>query len=136
MNYTDISSPGRRKAGWRAASAVALLLTGSVIGWSASDGFGPTASAAPCGRLPPAAAPAPLATASYAGVVEQVTPAVVTIRSERRVRNVSQDMPQLPKNCVSSSAISSGRAGAAGRCRSGVSAASAPASSCGPTATS
>ena len=97
MNYTNISSPGRRTAGWRATgAAVALLLTGSVIGWSASDGFGPTASAAPVAPAV-AAAPAPLATASYAGVVEQVTPAVVTIRSERRVRNISQDMPQLPE---------------------------------------
>ena len=93
MNYTDSSSPGRRRAGWQATgAAVALLLTGSVIGWSASDGFGPTAAAAPV--TPAAAAPAPLATASYAGVVEQVTPAVVTIRSERRVRNVSQELPE------------------------------------------
>jgi Do/DeqQ family serine protease len=94
MNYTDSSSPGRRRAGWRATSAAAaLLLTGSVIGWSASNDFGPTAAAAPAPHAA-AAAPAPLATASYAGVVEQVTPAVVTIRSERRVRNVSQDLPE------------------------------------------
>ena len=94
MNYTDFSSPGRRRAGWQATgAAVALLLTGSVIGWSASDGFGPTAAAAPVAPAA-AAAPAPLATASYAGVVEQVTPAVVTIRSERRVRNVSQELPE------------------------------------------
>src|SRR5829696_7216345 len=93
MNYTDTSSPGRRRAGWRATSAAAaLLLTGSVIGWSASNDFGPTAAAAPAPHV--AAAPAPMATASYAGVVEQVTPAVVTIRSERRVRNISQDLPE------------------------------------------
>src|SRR5688572_23561812 len=101
MNYTHSSSPGRRRAGWRATgAAVALLLTGSVIGWSASDGFGPTASAAPSAPVAataPAAAPAPFASASYAGVVDQVTPAVVTIRSERRVRNISQDMRQLPE---------------------------------------
>ncbi len=98
MNYQNVSSPGRRTAGWRATgAAAALLLTGSVIGWSASDGFGPTASAAPAVPAAAAAAPAPLAAASYAGVVEQVTPAVVTIRSERRVRNVSQEMPQLPE---------------------------------------
>src|SRR5215204_5090007 len=97
MDYMDISSPGRRRAGWRATgAAVALLLTGSVIGWSASDGFGPKASAAPATAAAPAAAaaPAPLATASYAGVVEQVTPAVVTIRAERRVRNISQELPE------------------------------------------
>jgi Do/DeqQ family serine protease len=96
MNYTDIPSPNRRRAGWRATgAAVALLLTGSVIGWSASGDFGPTASAAPAhAATPAAAAPAPLATASYAGVVDQVTPAVVTVRSERRVRNISQDIPE------------------------------------------
>jgi Do/DeqQ family serine protease len=96
MSYTDFSSPRRRKAGWRATgAAAALLLTGSLIGWSASDGFGPTASAAPVApATATAAAPAPLATASYAGVVEQVTPAVVTIRSERRVRNISQELPE------------------------------------------
>ena len=94
MSYTDFSSPRRRTAGWRATgAAAALLLTGSVIGWSASDGFGPTASAAPAAPAA-AAATAPLATASYAGVVEQVIPAVVTIRSERRVRNISQELPE------------------------------------------
>ena len=94
MSYTDSSSPRRRTAGWRATgAAAALLLAGSLIGWSASDGFGPTASAAPVAPAA-AAAPAPLATASYAGVVEQVTPAVVTIRSERRVRNISQELPE------------------------------------------
>ena len=96
MSYTDFSSPRRRTAGWRATgAAAALLLTGSVIGWTASDGFGPTASAAPAApAAAAAAAPAPLATASYAGVVEQVTPAVVTIRSERRVRNINQQLPE------------------------------------------
>ena len=84
----------RLTAGRGTAAAVALLLTGSVIGWSASNEVGPTASAAPIAAAP-AAAPAPLpgAGVSYAGVVEQITPAVVTVRSERRVRNISQDIP-------------------------------------------
>jgi S1-C subfamily serine protease len=134
MNYMDTSSRHHR-AGWRATgAAVALLLTGSVIGWSASNDFGPTAVAAPVNAAAPAAAaaPAPLATASYAGVVDQVTPAVVTVRSERRVRNISQE---LPEGCVSSSGISSDRA-AAGRCRNGARVVSARASSSGLTATS
>ncbi len=83
----------RLTAGRGTAAAVALLLTGSVIGWSASNEVGPTAAAAPIAA--PAAAPAPLpgGGVSYAGVVEQITPAVVTVRSERRVRNISQDIP-------------------------------------------
>jgi serine protease Do len=98
INEYQDSTP-RRRAGGRArpgagtAAAAALLLTGSIIGWTASSRVGLTASAATA----PIAAPAPTlpaAGASYAGLVEQVTPAVVTIRMERRVRNVSQDMPE------------------------------------------
>jgi Do/DeqQ family serine protease len=101
-SHTDpqrTGSAGRRvTAGRGTAAAVALLLTGSVIGWSASPEVGPTAAAAPGAPVPATtgAAPAPLAGAglSYASVVDQITPAVVTIRSERRVRNVSQDIPE------------------------------------------
>src|SRR5262245_9655116 len=104
MHINDYPDPspapragGRPWAGRGTAAAAALLLTGSIIGWTASSEVGPTASAAPAPiAAPAAAAPAPLPAAgvSYAGVVEQVTPAVVTIRSERRVRNVSQDIPE------------------------------------------
>ena len=102
MNSHDYPNPapasrtGRRlTAGRGTAAAVALLLTGSVIGWSASSEVGPAAAAAPAPSAAAASAPAPLpgAAASYAGVVDQIIPAVVTIRSERRVRNVSQDIP-------------------------------------------
>jgi serine protease Do len=98
-DYRD-SSPASRATGWSlagrgTAAAAALLLTGSIIGWTASSEVGPTASAAPAPIAAPAATSAdPLpAAGSYAGVVDQVIPAVVTIRSERRVRNVSQDIP-------------------------------------------
>jgi Do/DeqQ family serine protease len=97
--YPELPPTGRSDrrltAGRKTAAAVALLLTGSVIGWSASSEVGPTAAAAPVTAATTAAAPAPLpaAGASYASVVDQITPAVVTIRSERRVRNVSQDLP-------------------------------------------
>ena len=103
MNINDYQDPspaprsngGRAWGGRGTAAAAALLLTGSIIGWTASSEVGPTASAAPAPIAAPAApAPAlPAAGVSYAGVVDQVTPAVVTIRSERRVRNVSQDIP-------------------------------------------
>jgi Do/DeqQ family serine protease len=75
-------------------AAGALLLTGSLIGWTAS-GPGTTATAAPATPSAPSAAARidPAVGGSYAGIVEQVAPAVVTIRSERRVRNVNQGMP-------------------------------------------
>src|SRR5262245_48501593 len=97
--YQDSTPPrrggGRAWAGGATAAAAALLLTGSIIGWTASSKVGLTADAAPA----PVAAPAPTlpaAGASYAGVVDQVTPAVVTIRMERRAKNVSQeqDIPE------------------------------------------
>ena len=98
MNMNDYQdSTARRRAGGRplpgagTAAAAALLLTGSIIGWTASSKVGLTASAAPAPTA--AAVPAPPAPGSYAGVVDHVTPAVVTIRMERRVRNVSQDVP-------------------------------------------
>src|SRR5262245_46186692 len=95
--YQDSTPPrrggGRAWAGGATAAAAALLLTGSIIGWTASSEVGPTASAAPA---PVGATALPGAAASYAGVVDQVTPAVVTIRMERRAKNVSQeqDIPE------------------------------------------
>jgi serine protease Do len=76
------------------AAAGALLLTGSLIGWTAASGPATTAVAAP--SAPPAAAvlASPAAGASYAGIVDQITPADDTVRSERRVRNVNQDIPE------------------------------------------
>jgi Do/DeqQ family serine protease len=85
--------PGfRRRAG---LAAGALLLTGSVIGWSFAEtgtasAAGPAASAFE--KTLPAASTA-TAAVGYADVVEQIAPAVVTIRSERTVRRVSQDIP-------------------------------------------
>ena len=76
-------------------AAVALLLTGSLIGWTASSSVTTTAVAAPAISAP-APAPAPALTGSYAGIVDQIAPAVVTIRSERRIRNVSQDGQEIP----------------------------------------
>jgi Do/DeqQ family serine protease len=100
-DYPELPRTGRGDrrltAGRGTAAAVALLLTGSVIGWSASSEVGPTAAAAPVAATsaaaPSAPAPLPAAGVSYASVVDQITPAVVTVRSERRVRNVSQNIP-------------------------------------------
>ena len=85
-------STPRVKAG---LAAGALLLTGSLIGWGAAAGG--AASAAPAPGAPASATVAEGAASrtiggavdSYAAVVEKVSPAVVTIRSERRVSRVS-----------------------------------------------
>jgi S1-C subfamily serine protease len=85
----DISRLGRNSA-----AAGAVLLTGVLLGYTAA----PDASAtnpAPivareAGAISRTLGPA---THSYANVVEAVTPAVVTVRSERRVRRVSQQVP-------------------------------------------
>ncbi|HSC26301.1 MAG TPA: Do family serine endopeptidase [Vicinamibacterales bacterium] len=81
-------------------AATALLMSGTVIGWSIGSG---AAGAAPA---PGVGAGAPAASAvsriggggvdSYADVVEEVAPAVVTIRAERRLTRTSQGMPDDP----------------------------------------
>jgi Do/DeqQ family serine protease len=85
-------STPRVKAG---LAAGALLLTGSLIGWSAAAGG--AASAAPAPGVPATATVAEGAASrtiggavdSYASIVDKVSPAVVTIRSERKVSRVS-----------------------------------------------
>ena len=81
--------------GRRAAFGTALLLAGSLFGWTAS-GFGSEDTTG-------ASIPAPVverlensAPASYAPIVDRVAPAVVTIRSERMVRMTSQSLPDHP----------------------------------------
>ena len=72
-----------------------LLLTGSIAGWTASDSW--TSSAAAVTEAAPAVERLENgAIASYAPVVDRVAPAVVTIRSERMVRSVSQELPDHP----------------------------------------
>ena len=85
-------STPRVKAG---LAAGALLLTGSLIGWSAAAGG--AASAAPAPGAPATATVAEGAASrtiggavdSYASIVEKVSPAVVTIRSERKVSRIN-----------------------------------------------
>ena len=85
------------RLGRKGAAAGAVLLTGGLLGYSAApdaqaanpatDVAGKTAATVTRTLGP--------ATHSYAGIVEAVTPAVVTVRSERRVRQVSQEMPDF-----------------------------------------
>ena len=88
---------GRRKKGFTAG---ALLLAGSLAGWTAADSVRTTAAAAP--PAPAAAAAGAAARTigaggdSYAPLVERIVPAVVTIRSERRVRTITQQAPEDP----------------------------------------
>ena len=79
------------------AAAGALLLTGSLLGWTAAGaGAGGTSAAEPAVPIAPAARVIGGTGDSYAGLVDQISPAVVTIRSERRVRSVSQQVPDDP----------------------------------------
>ncbi len=102
-NRESSATPGRRarRAGVGAAAG-ALLLIGSLVGWTAADnGFGNAAAApsAPVVSTAPAAASGRTIGASedsYADVVQQVSPAVVTIRAERHTRRISQQLPDDP----------------------------------------
>ncbi|MCC6161770.1 MAG: DegQ family serine endoprotease [Acidobacteria bacterium] len=78
--------------GRKGAAVGAVLLTGVLLGYSAAPQAtvtNPAPVAHEAGSATRALGPA---THSYAGIVESVTPAVVTVRSERRVRQVSQPM--------------------------------------------
>ena len=97
-DLTHIGRHASTRPKWRqkwAAGATALLLTGGLVGWTAADrgtgivGAAVDTPAAVERKVDPAAG-------SYAPVVERVAPAVVTIRSERMVRNVSQQLPDHP----------------------------------------
>src|SRR5215218_7223440 len=105
-NSYQTPQPGRSggfgvKAG---LSAGALILTGSLIGWSASAiGAGPSPAPVPAAPISAPAAPAAAAgrtigasADSYAPLVEQIAPAVVTVTSERRVRQTSSQLPDDP----------------------------------------
>jgi serine protease Do len=85
----DISRLGRNSA-----AAGAVLLTGVLLGYTAAPDAKATnpapVVAREAGAISRTLGPA---THSYANVVEAVTPAVVTVRSERRVRQVSQQVP-------------------------------------------
>ncbi len=82
------------------AAAGALLLTGALAGWTASGtGVGRVAAEPDHPVAAPAAAASRTIGAggdSYAPLVEQTAPAVVTIRSERMVKNASQALPDDP----------------------------------------
>jgi serine protease Do len=105
MSSNDIFSQApNKRTGIRArmgAAAAALLLTGSLVGWTAAGSGAGNVAAAP---THPAAIAADAAAArtigaggdSYAPIVEQTAPAVVTIRSDRTVKTVSQDLPDDP----------------------------------------
>ena len=82
------------------AAAGALLLTGSLVGWTAAGSGAGNLAAAPDHPVAAAAGAAARTIGgggdSYAPIVEQTAPAVVTIRSERTVKTVSQGLPDDP----------------------------------------
>jgi Do/DeqQ family serine protease len=84
--------PGLRNR-W-AAIGTALLLTGGLIGWTAADqGAAAVTASTETSRVAARIDPVP---GTYAPVVDTVSPAVVTIRSERTVRTTSQGLPDHP----------------------------------------
>jgi serine protease Do len=100
---SDIRPAGGRQrlAGMKAGlGASALLLAGTLFGWGASAIGESKVSAPPAPATAAVSAPASRVIGgsadSYAPLVEHITPAVVTVRSERRVRTVSQDLPDNP----------------------------------------
>ena len=87
-----------RRGTKRIALGSALVLTGALAGWSAGDmgvsnAATPAATAASERRVERTDTGA---TASYAPVVERVTPAVVTIRSQRTIRTSAPQIPDHP----------------------------------------
>jgi Do/DeqQ family serine protease len=91
-DFIHIGAKAPRK-GRRAAAGTALLLAGSLFGWTAS-GFG--SEDAPVPVIPAVEKLEDGTAASYADIVDRVAPAVVTIRSERTVRMTSQALPDHP----------------------------------------
>lgn len=87
------------RLGRKGAAAGAVLLTGALLGYSAAPDAQATNPAAERQTVTETANAVTRtlgpATHSYANIVEAVTPAVVTVRSERRVRQVSQEMPDF-----------------------------------------
>jgi Do/DeqQ family serine protease len=100
--YSDYTKIGPRHRGrgplrYRlAAAGGAVMLTVSLAGWSAARTGAAESPASP----PPASDGVERAANgsvdSYAGVVQRVAPAVVTIASERRVGRISQEIPDHP----------------------------------------
>lgn len=97
-DFTYIGGPAKAPAKWRqkwAAGATALLVTGGLVGWTAAERGTGTVDAAIDSPAPVERKGDPAA-GTYAPIVDRVAPAVVTIRSERMVRSVSQQMPDHP----------------------------------------
>ncbi len=100
-DYINVGPASQRRAGRpgrRTAAAAALLLAGSVAGWTAGGSW---TGAAATGAAATTAAPVVErledgTAASYAAIVDRVAPAVVTITSQRSVRNISRQLPDNP----------------------------------------
>jgi serine protease Do len=97
-DLTYVGGAGKASRKWRqkwAAAGTALLLTGGLVGWTAAERGTGTVDAA-IEKAAPVASKADPAAGTYAPIVDKVAPAVVTIRSERMVRSVSQQIPDSP----------------------------------------
>jgi serine protease Do len=100
LTSTAGSPSGRHSRARRAGlTAGALLLAGALAGWTAADVADTKAVAAPIPAPVAAGAAARTIGAgvdSYATIVDHSAPAVVTIRSEKRIRATSAPFPDDP----------------------------------------
>jgi serine protease Do len=97
-SYMKIGGDPRKRRvvrGGRAAIVAGVFAVGSLVGWTAGD-FGASSAADVTTTPPPVERLAEGAPGSYAGIVDAVIPAVVTIRSERTVRTSGSQMPDHP----------------------------------------
>ena len=96
-DFINIGGPAAAQRKWRqrwVAAGTALLLTGGVVGWTAAERGAATISASE--DVKPVEKTFDPAAGTYAPLVDKVAPAVVTIRSERIVRTVGQQLPDHP----------------------------------------
>lgn len=87
-------TPDYGTLGRKGAAAGAVLLTGVLLGYSAVPDAKGTTSPPVTAAREAGVGTRGAATHSYASVVEAVTPAVVTVRSQRRIRQIDQHPPE------------------------------------------
>ena len=94
-DYVKIGGAPQSSPHRRAGVATALVLVGS-LGWIAGGGLAGKAAEVPVAPAPVVERLADGAAGSYAAIVDRVSPAVVTIRSQRTVRTSAQQLPDNP----------------------------------------
>ena len=89
-----MNNPSPRRLLTRAGAGVAAIALVAFAGFSVGQTQSPSAIVA--ASSPSVSSPASLPGTSYAGIVNAVAPAVVTVRVDKRASMVPTGMPQLP----------------------------------------